>query len=116
MIKLKNVSVKYHGGDYALKNINLEIDEGKCLVLIGKSGCGKTSITRLINGLIPNYYGADLEGEVRINKLDLRKADLSTISKYVGSVFQNPKSQFFTTNTTSELVFLAKIMELILGL
>ena len=105
MIKLKNVSVKYHGGDYALKNINLEIDEGKCLVLIGKSGCGKTSITRLINGLIPNYYGADLEGEVRINKLDLRKADLSTISKYVGSVFQNPKSQFFTTNTTSELVF-----------
>lgn len=105
MIKLEEVFVKYKKSKYALKNINLEIGKGKCIALIGKSGCGKTSVTRLINGLIPNYYGVEFKGNITIGTLDLKESDIPGISNYVGSVFQNPKSQFFTTNTTSELVF-----------
>lgn len=71
-----------------------------------ESGSGKTSITRLINGLIPRYYEGSLEGEVFVKNINITESELYETAKIVGSVFQNPRSQFFCVDTRSELAVL----------
>lgn len=88
-----------------LHEINLVIPNGEVVLLCGQSGCGKTTLTRLINGLIPNYYNGRLSGDVIIDSRNLSKLSLYEISKFVGSVFQNPRTQFFNVDSTSELAF-----------
>lgn len=106
MIRLENVSFKYDNvKDGCLQDINLKISKGECVLLCGESGCGKTTITRLINGLIPHFYAGKLTGNVFIKGEDSIKSNLESISKIVGSVFQNPRSQFFCLDTTGELAF-----------
>ena len=106
MIKLENVSFKYDNvKDGCLHDINLKVNKGECVLLCGESGCGKTTITRLINGLIPHFYEGELTGNVFIKGEDVKKSSLENISKIVGSVFQNPRSQFFCLDTTGELAF-----------
>ena len=107
MIALQNINFRYAGGNDAggLENINLTIPDGQVLLLCGKSGCGKTTLTRLINGLIPNYYDGKLTGNVLLNGKNISQLPLYETAKYVGSVFQNPRTQFFTVDTTSELAF-----------
>lgn len=107
MIKFNNVSFRYkHSNNREiLKNINLKIDKGELILFCGESGSGKTTITRLINGLIPNYYNGELKGEVLIDNKKINEMPLYETGKIVGSVFQNPRSQFFNVDTTSELSF-----------
>ena len=107
MIALQNINFRYAGGNDAggLENINLTIPDGQVLLLCGKSGCGKTTLTRLINGLIPNYYEGKLTGNVLLNGKNISQLPLYETAKYVGSVFQNPRTQFFTVDSTSELAF-----------
>ncbi|WMJ88017.1 ABC transporter ATP-binding protein [Anaerocolumna sp. MB42-C2] len=106
MVSIQDVSFGYDGQDQILKNINLEIKEGECILLCGESGCGKTTMTKLVNGLIPHFCGeCKLEGTVRIKNIEVSKTKLYKIAESVGSVFQNPKSQFFQLDTDSELAF-----------
>ncbi|PYG89740.1 energy-coupling factor transport system ATP-binding protein [Ruminiclostridium sufflavum DSM 19573] len=106
MIELKNVSFGYDGaGCGSLNNITIDIRAGECAVLTGKSGCGKTTVTRLVNRLIPDFYSGKLSGFVRIAGHDTSDCEPHTLSQTVGSVFQNPRTQFFNTDTDSELVF-----------
>ena len=57
MIQLSNVNFKYNNSSRgALYDISLDIHKGECVLLCGDSGCGKTTVTRLINGLIPHFY------------------------------------------------------------
>lgn len=107
MIELKNVSFSYSQGqkENGLNNINLLIRRGETVLLCGESGCGKTTLTRLLNGLIPNFYEGSLSGEVMINGRSINRLPLYETAKMVGSVFQNPRSQFFNVDTTSELAF-----------
>lgn len=107
MIELHNVNFRYAGGSDAgeLTDINLTIPYGQVILLCGRSGCGKTTLTRLINGLIPNYYEGELTGEVLLDGKNISKIPLYQTAKYVGSVFQNPRTQFFTVDSTSELAF-----------
>ena len=65
----------------------------------------KDNDTRLINGLIPHYYEGKLSGHVSVDGVEIKNQQLSKISQHVGSVFQNPRSQFFNVDTTSELAF-----------
>ncbi len=121
MIELKNVTFKYASGDRlengaaggigetisngSLNDVSLKINDGEFLLLTGGSGCGKTTIIRLINGLIPNFFEGNLEGSVLVDGLDVSKAELYETAKSVSTVFQNPRSQFFNVDTTSELAF-----------
>lgn len=117
MIELKNVTFEYGSSEGAaggigetisngsLKNIKLKINEGEFVLLTGGSGCGKTTILRLINGLIPNFFEGSLEGSVIVDDFDVSHAELYDTAKSVSTVFQNPRSQFFNVDTTSELAF-----------
>ena len=106
MIELKRVNFRYDGSDEdTLQNVSLSVGSGECVVLTGASGCGKTSLTRLINGLVPHFYSGRLEGSVQVNGKDIAGCEPHELSHIVGSVFQNPRTQFFTTDTNSELVF-----------
>ena len=121
MIELKNVTFEYNSGDGiergsaggidekisngSLRNVNLSVSEGEFILLTGGSGCGKTTILRLINGLIPNFFEGRLEGSVTLDGFDVSHAELYDTAKSVSTVFQNPRSQFFNVDTTSELAF-----------
>ena len=119
MIELINVSFTYGVGEDvsfesdkgesafagSLKNVNLTIKDGECVLLTGGSGCGKTTILRLINGLIPNFFEGNLKGSVTVDGIDVSRAELYDTAKIVSTVFQNPRSQFFNVDTTSELAF-----------
>ena len=106
IIELENVNFQYKGSkDGSLSNINLNIEKGQTVLLCGASGSGKTSIIRLINGLIPHYYSGELEGEVRIAGHDIKNTELHELAGTVGTVFQNPRSQFFSVDTDGEIVF-----------
>ena len=106
MIELKTINFKYMNGEKnSLNNINLEIKKGEFILLCGCSGSGKTSITRVINKLIPEYYTGELTGDVKINDTLISNYQMFELSEIVGSVFQNPKTQFFNVDTDSEIVF-----------
>ena len=108
MIRFENVSFHYggeRGTGEGVDNLNFEIKEGEFVVLCGRSGCGKTTVTRLINGLAPHFYEGELEGRVIVGDICVNEVQLSVTSRYVGSVFQNPKSQFFNVDSTGELIF-----------
>ena len=106
MIEFKNVSFAYpDSADGGLKNIDLTIPDGQCVLLCGRSGCGKTTLTRLINGLIPQFFAGELRGKVLLDGEDLAGLPMYRIADKVGSVFQNPRTQFFNVDTDGEIAF-----------
>ena len=106
MITIRDVSFTYSGNETdGIHHINLEIQKGECVLLCGRSGCGKTTVTRLINGLIPSFYMGTLTGSVLIANQPVGELPLYKIAKQVGSVFQNPRTQFFNVDTDSEIAF-----------
>ena len=64
MIEVKNVSFQYSDSRYGVQDINLTVAEGECIAITGESGCGKTTLTRLVNGLAPAYYHGDQPAEI----------------------------------------------------
>ena len=105
MILLKDVSYEWEDGRTALKNINLEIKKGEFVLISGKSGSGKSTLGSVMNGLIPHYYKGKMQGEAFVSGKDISKLSLHEIGHIVGTVFQDPRSQFFTTTTDEEIAF-----------
>lgn len=106
MIRLENVTYKYPYQDReAVKNINLSVKSGEVVVCTGVSGCGKTTLIRLINGLCPHYYKGELTGDVFICNENTKDKTIGELSNYTGSLFQDPEQQFFALNVDDELAF-----------
>ena len=113
MIEFKHVSFSYDLNSEQedtketddLHDINLTVNDGECVLLCGKSGCGKSTLTRLVNGLAPHFYSGKLTGEVLLDGRDISKMPMYETASFVGSVFQNPRTQFFNVDTDSEIAF-----------
>ena len=106
MIEFKNVSFTYpDASDCGVRNITLTIPDGQCVLLCGRSGCGKTTLTRIVNGLIPQFFAGELTGDVLLNGESVFTLPMYRIAERVGSVFQNPRTQFFNVDTDSEIAF-----------
>ncbi|EUJ38693.1 ABC transporter ATP-binding protein [Brochothrix thermosphacta] len=106
MIELKDVTYKYQGREEpSIKGLNLKIPQGQVVVITGKSGSGKTTLTRLMNSLVPHYYEGQLQGKVTVNGIDTATQPLWKLPFTVGSVLQDPRSQFFGLHVKDEVVF-----------
>lgn len=106
MINFKNITYSYDkGSSPSLTNVTLHVDDGDIVLLTGLSGSGKSTLLRLVNGLIPHYHEGDLSGTVTVAGIEPQERELYELAEVVGSVFQNPQTQFFCLNTTEELAF-----------
>ena len=105
-IDLRGVTFKYKNADEpSVCDVSLEVSAGECVVLTGASGCGKTTLTRIVNGLAYDFYEGDLSGSARVCGRDVTEMPSWERARVVGSVFQNPRTQFFNLDTTGEVVF-----------
>ena len=105
MIKFENVNVTMQG-KRILSDINLEIQDGEFVLICGESGCGKTTMTKLINGLIPHFVrDVSVNGTITVCGKNVAEMPMYEIAELVGSVFQNPRTQFFYTNSNAEMAF-----------
>ncbi len=89
----------------ALRKISGSIPKGRCVVFCGGSGCGKSTLLRCINGLIPQFYEGELKGYCRLCGKDTEGLSIGEIGELAASVFQDPRSQFFTVNSSGEVAF-----------
>ena len=106
LIKFNNFHFRYKGNDeYALNNINLEIESNRFILLAGETGSGKTSLIRCMNGLIPQFYAGYYKGQVEISGKNTTETTISELSSEVGIVFQNPENQLIAMNVEHEIAF-----------
>lgn len=106
MIDLSNVSFAYEGSDEpSVTSVDLKVAPGEVVVLCGRSGCGKTTVTRIVNGLAGDFYAGTRSGSVLIDGRETSTLEPWQVSAHVGSVFQNPRTQFFNLDTTGEIAF-----------
>lgn len=105
MIKIENVSFQYRGTDTkVLDNLNLEIQEGEIIAIVGKNGCGKSTLGKLIAGILPLK-----QGSITIDELDSKnKKKEQEIRNKIGIVFQNPENQIVFSNIKDEISFALK--------
>lgn len=106
LLKIENLNFRYRiREELAIKNINLEISSGKVILIAGASGCGKTTLIRCINGLIPRSYKGELNGHILIHGEDLSDLKLAEISQKIGTVLQDPERQILGTKVINEVAF-----------
>lgn len=107
MIEFENISFFYDTTpeEKSLRDFSLTVSDGECLLIAGPSGCGKSTLLRLLNGLIPEFYKGEVNGCIKIDGIDIGGCRIEDQAGKIGTVFQNPRSQFFNVDTTSELAF-----------
>lgn len=106
VIKFDNVTFQYDSqAEPTLKNISLTINQGEKVLIVGPSGSGKTTLGNLINGLIPHALPGELTGHVTVAGLDVATANLFELSLHVGTVLQDPDTQFVALTAAEDIAF-----------
>src|SRR5271157_5399551 len=106
MISLSAVSYRYpHTGEFALKDLSLSIGKGRCIMITGPSGAGKTTLCLASAGILALEYGGKKEGIIEINGLDVKEyKNLSEIAINLGIVFDDPEAQLIFTTVEEEIL------------
>lgn len=103
---VENLSFRYRDREAtAIRNIAFSTDPGEILLIAGASGCGKTTLIRCINGLIPRSYKGEVTGRVLIYGEETKGWPLSRISQKIGTVLQDPERQILGTKVLNEVAF-----------
>ena len=100
LIEVNNLEYIYPSGIKALDGINLKINNGEYVALMGENGAGKTTLIKHFNGLLK-----PTKGDVYINDINTKNESIAKLSRIVGIVFQNPDHQFFEENVEKEISF-----------
>jgi len=113
MIKFSHVSLIYpNSTKTVLEDLNLTIDEGELVLVIGPTGSGKSSLLRLINGLVPHHTGGILAGDVSVNGTSTQIAKPGAMAHLIGIVGQNPANGFVADTVEEELAFGMEVLNL----
>ncbi len=103
---IENLSFRYRDRQgAAIQKISFETRSGEILLIAGASGCGKTTLIRCINGLIPRSYKGDLDGRILVLGEETHAWPLSRISQRIGTVLQDPERQILGTKVLNEVAF-----------
>ncbi|HDN65322.1 MAG TPA: ABC transporter ATP-binding protein [Methanosarcinales archaeon] len=106
MIDIQNLSYTYPNmSKPTLSGIDLHIDDGEFVLLLGASGSGKSTLIQCLNGLVPKIAGGNLEGEIVINGKDVRNYKVHQMASDVGIIFQNPDTQLFSLTVGKDIAF-----------
>ena len=110
VIEFAAATVSYFGDDEALlpaalSDIDLLIPSGQCVLVTGDSGCGKTTLLRCLNGLVPHFFDAHVTGSITLDGVPVAQLEARDLASRLGTVFQDPRSEFFTFDVASELAF-----------
>ena len=100
MIKVRDLHFKYPTGVEAVRGINLTVDDGAFLAIMGQNGAGKTTLVKHFNGLLK-----PTSGEVEVDGVNTKKASVAQLAQKVGFVFQNPDNQLFCESVEEEVPF-----------
>ena len=92
-------------GKAGVRDVSLEVRPGEVVVLCGRSGCGKSTLLRLANGLAPRFFPGRADGRVLLDGEEVGALSSWRVAERAGSLFQNPRTQFFNVDTTGEVAF-----------
>jgi len=106
IIEFKDYSFRYRvQAEPTLKNINLTIYEGEKVLIVGPSGSGKSTLGHCLNGLVPFYYSGHISGQLLIDGEDIKNKNIFELSKIIGTVLQDPDSQFIGLTVGEDIAF-----------
>src|SRR3990170_4816323 len=103
---IKNLTFQYRRrSEPAIENINFSIMPGQVMLIAGSSGCGKTTLMRCINGLIPHTYHGEMSGDIQFFGKSVIGMELADISQVVGTLLQDPERQILGSYVMNEVAF-----------
>jgi energy-coupling factor transport system ATP-binding protein len=105
-LEINALTFRYHTRtDLALKDVSMKLAAGELLLIAGSSGCGKTTLMRCINGLIPRTYRGEINGQINIFGKSVDKMSMAELSQNVGTLLQDPERQIVGSYVLNEVAF-----------
>lgn len=105
-LELLNLCYRYrHAESLTLKNINLDLERGKFVVIMGPAGAGKSTLSLCLNGLIPQLLEGELSGRLTVAGQDVSRQPVQALARHIGLVLQDPETQIFGRTVAEDTAF-----------